>query len=240
MVQEKSLAKAIQASQYEVSDDDANNWRITHTYGQLGSQWYKISFDHKFCNGLDTMKLFKESADKLLSDQHSDKMILIENVCWAEKVEALDGVWYQGSPHVKAQTIIKDFNEQFNDAFYIPIDMRHAFGEPTLLNYTFNPKWTFQENWDMVRRIKKNEDNFLAVDEEWKKYIVPQKGWVTCMQFDLDAAFTFAHYDYDRVSLQGLGVCITNQGSYWSFDFYAKPDLKQFFIETYQLTPLII
>lgn len=234
-----SISQAIQEAQYEDAGDDAANWRITHTFAKIDKQWLKISFDHKFCNGLDSMKLFKENKDNLatfIRKGCSERFTLKDNICWAEVTQSLDGERYKGSSAVDAKSIIRDFFEQFAAIFYIPIDMHHAFGQPTLLNYTFNPSIGFEDNWNEVRRIKKNTGNFLCADSEWKKYIVPQKAWVTCMTLDISNPFTFAHYEYDPVYLQGLGVCITEDGSYWSFDFYCKPEMKKFFIEKYSLS----
>lgn len=239
--EKKALANAIQTAQYSPDLGDAANWRIAYNLVKIHDQWVKIVFDHFHCNGMDAMKYFQQHRHMIQTALQSavfpEKLMLVDNHCWVEK-SVLDGVKYQGPADITAKAIICDFFQQYDDVFYIPVDMGHIFDEPTLLNYSFNRKLTFDENWDEIRRIKKNENNCLFINDEWKKHIKPQIGWVTIKKLDISDPFVTAHYDYDQVHLQGLGVNLTDTASYWNFDFYGKPEMEQFFIEKYHLTVL--
>lgn len=233
-----TLAKQIQKKLYE--NDEAKKWSKTHIFGANKStgEWYKITFDHVVMNAFNAAIHF----EKFLNRTNNSTVRTNSAIPTGLDIEKIDPLEikdrYIGDQNIRAKEIIKDFYDmqQYTDSnFYIPIDLTHLSGEPCLLRYTFDTTKSFDQQWDQVRSIKKNENGYLTKNKRWMQFTSPHPAWVSFMRLDTDLQFYFAEYDYDRKNLQGLGIIITNRASYWTFSFFANPETKKYFISKYNL-----
>ncbi len=241
----RDFAKRIMTAHFE-TPGEADVWKTGFIHTKLDGHWIKINTDHIQINGGDAVHIVIENKAKILSAISNgtfDKPLhLVKDVCWVETLHIPDrDVNYVGKKDAKAKEILKDFHAQFKTDFYIPVDMSHCFdGEPIILNYTFKKDLSFEECWDGVRKLKKNENNFLFDERNlWRNYLAVTPGWVTIVHppKSINEHFFVGGYDYDRVNLQGLGIFFNKEISLWSFSFFAQPDMKDFFIKKYKLTP---
>lgn len=238
-VEKFEIANQIQSLQYADDEGDAAAWRISFIFCRIGNfgKWVKVNYDHMIYNGLDAATLFKKKMSELGD--------LVENFAtedkklWIEAVDRPDEGVFVGPPKINGKELMRDFNDSFNGVFYIPIDMSHAFGAPALINYSFTDPSKFDEHWDDIRRIKKNENDYIMREDRWRNHLNPQPAWVTFLRVDIDSPICFHSYSYDPENLQGLGVAATNNCSYWTFSFFANPSAKEYFINKYSLTPFL-
>ena len=238
--EKREFASRIQKYQFE--DESASPWKISHMIFQASNsnQWIKINYDHSVYNGLDVGKVFLNNESSLLNIPVHQQIRLLDGMC-AEGIDSCGDEIFVGPPGLNAKDVIRDFNDTFGCIdFYVPIDMSHAFLAPALMNYTFHDPSKFDENWKELCRIKKNENDYLLIDDRWKDYLHTQLGWVAFMKFETDdAKIICQHYDYDLINLQGLGIVVTNAASYWTFSFFKNPSQKHYFIDKYCLTPIV-
>ena len=157
---------------------------------------------------------------------------------WMSKIYSLPDQQYQfiGRPAVNTKQIIKCFYGIWKGSFYIPIDLSHLTGSPCLLNYTFDKNLSFEDHWNQIRIIKKNHNNFLFEKDEqgqpkWRQYLSTAKAWVTFgNNQSYEHSICSQRFDYDKESLQGLGIVLNKNDSRWTFSFFAEPNMMAYFV----------
>jgi len=239
MEQNKSLALKIQEANYD--DPVAQAWRTSMMYAQMlpNNQWVRIVFDHMLHNGSDVWRIVHEKKGKILDNGGTCDLLPDGSV----RVEPLETPFppfeiYVGGPNILARDVIKLFH-QLNKPHetYIPVNMWSTLGATALLNYTFDNAISFEENWEEIKRLKANENDYLLENNRWKLHIASQYRWVSFLRMEsFDELITMEHYCYDPDQLQGLGVTQHQHASYFVFSFWADPTMKDIFIEKYQLT----
>lgn len=232
-----SLAAEIQRTQYE--DTGAADWRIEHVYCRQGDDaWESVHFDHTTANGLDVYKHLAAGRDASIAG------LLPPGRTWKgpHRLAVLPFPTYRGSASVRAREVMSAmFSESVvaGAGFYVPVDLAHATGAPTLLNYTFDPGRSFEENLDELRRLKcaDGDTSYIAENERWRKHLAPRLWWLSFLRISTPApAVIMRRYNYDA-GLQGLGVFQCATESLWTFSFNAQPELEYKFVERFGLTP---
>lgn len=260
------MLKALSKDQCEESADNKNKslenlnsinfkfemtekWAFDYVYLKLMEKkdWIQVYFNHKLYNGGEIIKICDENSTLIMhnlqhyidtSEGERASCFQLPNFEIETRLlkNAIGSNFMFHGKRRNPKEIIEFFFNTSKDIFYIPIDMSHIFNQDMILRYTFCPSKTFEENWNEVRRIKKNENNFLLENENWKNYLTPLFSWISVVSYHSNNYKPyFNHYSYDPENIQGVSISMDQNNSHWTFSFLKYPELMHTFIEHFEL-----
>ena len=251
-----NIAKQIQVSRY-VSDE--RQW--TFVFGKYindlkDDMWYKVNYDHRAVNGQHICNLFAENEISIKSHFNDQKnygrSFDMENGAFkVEKIERNNveemhkKQYISYGKKIATKEIIKDGLMCCPGDFYMPLDVTHAFGgNQCLLSFILRKDGNFEEQWKEMIRLKKNQDNCLFINDNWKNYLKTTKTWITIARIHQNLMIDRRYcngYDMDYVNekdrLQALTIMAGHYYTFWSFTYEQDPDAIKYFIKKYELQP---